>query len=67
MPQAPYRWTIDELTSHVTEARVSTSINGRWVPARPWGLDTLPSRVRLAWEVFTGRADALVWPGQNDT
>lgn len=37
--------------------------DGRWVPARPlggWG------RWRAAWLVFTGRADALVWPGQGD-
>jgi hypothetical protein len=36
-------------------------INGKWVMARPLGLDTIPNRFRCAWLVFTGRADALVW------
>jgi hypothetical protein len=39
--------------------------NGCWVPARPLGLFSFRSRLRLAWMVFTGRADALVWPGQR--
>lgn len=67
MPQAPYRWTIDDIAKHVTERTVSAYINGQWAPARPLGLYSLRNRMRLAWEVFMGRADALVWPGQNDT
>lgn len=38
--------------------------DGRWVPARALGFASLRQRVRAAWLVFTGRADALVWPGQ---
>lgn len=34
----------------------------RWHPVRACGLDTLTSRFYLAWLVFTGRADALLWP-----
>jgi hypothetical protein len=34
-----------------------------WVPARPLG--GLQSRFKLAWMVFTGRADVLHWPGQE--
>ena len=37
-------------------------INGRWVAARSIGLFSLRNRLRLAWMVFTGKADALVWP-----
>jgi hypothetical protein len=33
------------------------------MPARPLGYYSLRSRIRLAWMVFTGKADALVWPG----
>lgn len=35
-------------------------------PARPEGFASLPSRVKVAWLVFTGRADALLWPGQEN-
>ena len=34
-----------------------------WVPARPLGYASYTLRFRAAWLVFTGRADALVWPG----
>jgi hypothetical protein len=41
---------------------VTTNINSKWVPARPLGYQSFRSRLKLAWMVFTGRADALVWP-----
>jgi hypothetical protein len=34
-----------------------------YVPARPLG--GMHSRLKLAWMVFTGRADVLHWPGQE--
>ena len=39
-------------------------INGKWVPARPinYRFRTLRERIRDAWAVFTGRADAFRWP-----
>lgn len=37
---------------------------GHYVPARPvTGLFRL-ERLRAAWEVLRGRADAVIWPGQ---
>lgn len=36
--------------------------NSRWVPCRSEGLGTLRHRIKCAWLVFTGRADALTWP-----
>lgn len=36
-------------------------INGRYVPARPV-LNPFPWRLRAAWEVLRGRADAFRWP-----
>lgn len=39
-----------------------TQINGKWVPCRPEGFDSFSSRVSLAWKVFTGKADAIIWP-----
>ena len=37
-------------------------INGRWVPARPFGYYSWRYRVKAAWLVFTGKCDALQWP-----
>lgn len=37
-----------------------------FAPARPMGFASIQSRVKAAWLVFTGRADALIWPGQED-
>ena len=34
-----------------------------WVPARPLGLPSFPHRIKCAWLVFTGQADALIWDG----
>jgi len=34
----------------------------KWVPARPLGYPSFSHRVKAAWLVFTGEADALVWP-----
>ncbi|MBN22697.1 MAG: hypothetical protein CL678_15540 [Bdellovibrionaceae bacterium] len=36
-----------------------------WVPARPLGYPSLRNRIRIAWMVFTGKADAIVWPGNQ--
>ena len=41
---------------------VSRNINGRWVPARPMQPSGISIRIRAAWMVFTGKADAVVWP-----
>lgn len=38
--------------------------DGRWVPARSLGYMSFGHRIKAAWLVFTGRADALTWPGQ---
>lgn len=38
--------------------------DGRYVPARPLGFQSWPSRWKATWLVFTGRADALMWEGQ---
>lgn len=58
MKRAPTNWTIKSLVQHIND--------GPWVretgmPARPYGFYSLRSRIKLAWMVFTGRADALTW------
>jgi hypothetical protein len=42
--------------------QTSVFINGKWVASRPMGCFSIANRVKLAWMVFTGKADALVWP-----
>lgn len=37
-----------------------------WQISRPEGYASFWSRVSLAWRVFIGQADALVWPGQGN-
>ena len=36
---------------------------GGYIPARPMGYASYKQRFKCAWMVFTGKADALVWPG----
>jgi hypothetical protein len=43
----------------------STNINGKWLPARPEGYQSLWSRMYCAWLIFTGKADAVIWPGNQ--
>lgn len=45
---------------------VALTPDGKWKPCRPVSAPTFRERVKLAWHVFTGRYDALVWPGQGD-
>lgn len=39
---------------------------GEWVPARPMNYkhDTVLGRLKTAWHVLTGKADAVYWPEQ---
>jgi hypothetical protein len=43
---------------------IKTGRGDKWVPARGMGSSSLRSRLRLAWMVFTGKADALLWEDQ---
>jgi len=40
---------------------VSSNINGKWVPCRPLR-GPFSWRLKAAWMVLTGKADAVVWP-----
>lgn len=57
-------YTLDELRSNELGS-VSVEINGKWVIARPlpffgwWGFK---QRVKNAYAVLTGKADAFKWP-----
>lgn len=51
----------------VTKSVELDTIEGRqtlWVQARPVCIPSWSKRFRRAWDVFTGKADALYWPHQ---
>ena len=56
----PTVFPVDELTHWRAEAEVRP---GQWEPARPLGLQGvfLRHRLRVAWLVFRGEADAVRW------
>lgn len=58
--KAPNQFTLDTLFECIIHNAVK--INNEWVPARPLGFYSLSHRIKLAWMVFTGKADALTWP-----
>lgn len=60
MTRFPSVWRLDALFKHASE--VSACIDGRYVPARTTGFPSIGNRIHCAWLVFTGRADALIWP-----
>ncbi len=55
-------WTLKELIKTCSSNQVE--INGNWVPARPinYQYRTFSEKVREAWAVFTGKAEAFTWP-----
>ena len=58
--KAPRIIQLDE--EFVCVAGCQAKINGKWVPVRPEGYYSIANRIKCAWMVFTGKADALVWP-----
>lgn len=55
-------WNLKDLIKHSSENAVC--LNGKWVPARPvnWKYDSWRERLRNAWAVLTGEAEAFRWP-----
>lgn len=60
MKKYPQIFTVEGV--HKIRSTVATKINGNYVPARPLGFQSVFERFKCAWLVFTGRADALIWP-----
>lgn len=55
-------WQLKNLLQHSFDN--TKEINGKWVPARPWKAP-FTWRCRAAWLVLLGKADAVVWPGEQ--
>ncbi len=70
MKKAPTLYNMEELPgmrpiSKNIPTLTECEIDGKWMPARPLGYYSFKNRLNLAWLVFTGKADALVWPGNQ--
>jgi len=63
--KTPSIYEVEDLAKYVTEKEALVEISKRWMPARPLGLPTVRARCRAAWMVFTGKADAVIWPGDQ--
>jgi hypothetical protein len=61
MKRYPKLWKLQHLFDHIIEGPKRNMGSG-WVPARPEGFASLGNRLRCAWLVFTGKADAVTWP-----
>jgi hypothetical protein len=58
----------DDLLKALDKSKTGICVNikGKWEPARPKGLRGyagFKQRVKSAWSVLTGKADAFTWPG----
>jgi hypothetical protein len=61
----PNIWTLERLTDYCVNGGCQAGLpDGRYVPARPLGFCSLGQRIRAAKLVFSGKADAVTWPGQ---
>ena len=60
----PTLYTLEQVGRIAFENNPSSSNDGiHYVPARPLNaMGGLSDRLRVAWMVFTGRADAFTWP-----
>jgi hypothetical protein len=55
-------YTLDYLRSDDIKLNAAC-IDDKWVPARPITGTFRWEKLRAAWEVLRGRADAFTWPG----
>ncbi len=65
MRQAPNLWNPKSFFAFADEHNRQTK-GGNWVPARPLGRYSIVSRIKLAWNVFLGRYDAMRWPSDDE-
>lgn len=56
-------WKLKDLVESAQTCQ--TERQGEWMPCRPinYTCDTPLARLKHAWMVFTGKAEAVVWPG----
>ena len=62
MKNAPTIYKLRQLYEAITKGPQASSDGKNWHPARPLGYYSLKSRLKAAWLVFKGDADAVIWP-----
>ena len=62
--RTPAHHTAETFKNMDCQTEVRTPDGGKWVMARPEPYYHWTARFKLAWLVFTGRADAVTWIGQ---
>jgi len=64
--RAPTLYTLTDIVEAAVDPEVlSEHSSGQWVPARRLGMYGLRNRLKLALMVFTGKADVVIWPGEQ--
>jgi hypothetical protein len=63
--QTPQQIYADDVKASETQTQVTRQGASCWTAARPVSLSSLRTRFSLAWKVFTGQADALLWRGDQ--
>jgi hypothetical protein len=53
-------WRLEDIIKSANSCQAE--IKGVWYPSRPM-IDSWLNRLKDAWEVYRGRADAVKWPG----
>lgn len=62
--KVPTVWTLVKLHLHVVNGpRIGEKGSHHYYSARPMGNGSIFNRIRCAYLVFAGKADAVVWPG----
>lgn len=61
--KSPGIYKLSDLHDRYDPNHERVKINNGWYPARPLGMPGIRPRLRAAWLVLTGRADAVIWPG----
>ena len=44
------------------KSNAASKDGNHWYPARPLGFASFQYRLKAAWLVFSGQADAVIWP-----
>ena len=65
MKDAPSLLTFTDVCRAIASGPRARANGKTYYPARPCGFFSLSNRIRLAWAVFRGDADVLIWPGDE--
>lgn len=56
-------WNLHDLFKSANET--TAEIEGKWVPARPYGWSDWKTKLRAIKLILTERADVVVWPNKQ--